>query len=193
MFTWMYTDGFCRFCKGAESVCGMESSVVFKKLKRRILLVGLVAVMAIPCGFTYAKTAAQEQKETPVQDNQDADESEHVMKWLIDKAESGDVDLKDEESIRRAIEEAETEFAISFDEKEQDRIVTVLQKMDAVGIGTEEMLDQAKRLYQKYGEDVVQEANVVINDAVEGALKSATDNFFASMKKAVSDFFKGLF
>ena len=85
------------------------------------------------------------------------------------------------------------EFGTSYDEKERERIIAALQKLDAIGTGADEMLEQAKKLYQKYGEEVVQEANDAINDAVETAVKSATDNFFESMKKAVSDFFKDLF
>lgn len=173
--------------------------MIFKNLKRKLILVGTIAVLALPFGLhTAAEEAGQPQETAEEADGKEAGqtddpEGEKVLQWLSDKAESGEVDFSDEESILRAIDEAEEEFGVSLDEKERDRIVSTLQKLDRLGIGTEEMLEQAKKLYQKYGEEVVHEANDVINEAVEDAVKSAADNFFRSMKSAVQGFFKDLF
>lgn len=177
----------------------MEGIMIFGKLRRKLILAGTVAVLALACGFAPAAGTPQDTKEAQQSDisgdsaDPQSDDAEAVIKWLIDKASGGDVDLGDEESINRAIDEAEEEFDTTFDEKERGRIVKALQKMDGLGISTDEMLKQAKKLYQKYGEEVVQEANEAINDAVESAVKSATDNFFQNMKKAVSNFFQDLF
>lgn len=175
--------------------------MIVRKLKRNLILAGTIAALALPFGLhTAAEEARQPQVTAEEADanqkeaGQAADsEGERVLQWLSDKAESGDVDLGDEESILRAIDEAEEEFGVSLDEKERDRIVSTLQKLDRLGIGTEEMLEQAKKLYQKYGEEIVHNANDAINEAVEDAVKSATDNFFQSMKSAVQGFFKDLF
>lgn len=177
--------------------------MIFGRFKRKLVFAGVIGALAVSCGFSSVSgdvhkagnISAQEQPaaESEPDGGQEDPETESVLKWLTDKASSGEIDLKDEDSIRRAIDEAEEEFGTSYDEKERERIVAALQKLDAIGTGADEMLEQAKKLYQKYGEDVVQEANDAINDAVETAVKSATDNFFESMKKAVSDFFKDLF
>ncbi len=177
----------------------MEGIMILGKLRRKLILAGTVAVLALACGFAPAAGTPQDTEEAQQSDisgdsaDPQNDDAEAVIKWLIDKASGGDVDLGDEESINRAIDEAEEEFDTTFDEKERGRIVKALQKMDGLGISTDEMLKQAKKLYQKYGEEVVQEANEAINDAVESAVKSATDNFFQNMKKAVSNFFQDLF
>lgn len=177
----------------------MEGIMILGKLRRKLILAGTVAVLALACGFAPAAGTLQDTEEAQQSDisgdsaDPQNDDAEAVIKWLIDKASGGDVDLGDEESINRAIDEAEEEFDTTFDEKERGRIVKALQKMDGLGISTDEMLKQAKKLYQKYGEEVVQEANEAINDAVESAVKSATDNFFQNMKKAVSNFFQDLF
>lgn len=177
----------------------MEGIMILGKLRRKLILAGTVAVLALACGFAPVAGTPQDTKEAQQSDisgdsaDPQSDDAEAVIKWLIDKASGGDVDLGDEESINRAIDEAEEEFDTTFDEKERGRIVKALQKMDGLGISTDEMLKQAKKLYQKYGEEVVQEANEAINDAVENAVKSATDNFFQNMKKAVSNFFQDLF
>lgn len=173
--------------------------MILGKLRRKLILAGTVAVLALACGFAPAAGTPQDTEEAQQSDisgdsaDPQNDDAEAVIKWVIDKASGGDVDLGDEESINRAIDEAEEEFDTTFDEKERGHIVKALQKMDGLGISTDEMLKQAKKLYQKYGEEVVQEANEAINDAVESAVKSATDNFFQNMKKAVSNFFQDLF
>lgn len=173
--------------------------MILSKVKRNLILAGTVAVLALPFGLHTAAEEAELPQETAKEADAeeagqaDDPEGEKVLQWLSDKAASGDVDFSDEESILCAIDEAEEEFGVSLDEKERDRIVGTLQKLDRLGVGTEEMLEQAKKLYRKYGEEVVHEANDVINEAVEDAVKSATDNFFRSMKSAVQGFFKDLF
>lgn len=177
--------------------------MIVRKLKRNLILAGTIAALALPFGLHTAAEEAEQPQVTAEKAEADEEaeeagqtvdsEGERVLQWLSDKAESGDVDLSDEESILHAIDEAEEEFGVSLDEKERDRIVSTLQKLDRLGIGTEEMLEQAKKLYQKYGEEIVHNANDAINEAVEDAVKSATDNFFQSMKSAVQGFFKDLF
>lgn len=119
--------------------------------------------------------------------------TDSVLQWLIEKASDEELDIGQEDSIRAAIAEAEENFDVTLTEEEKDRIVTVLQKAQALGVSKDEMLDKAQELYKKYGEDAVKEANQVINDAVEEAVEGAAKSLFQSIKDSVRDSVNKLF
>ncbi len=120
-------------------------------------------------------------------------EAESVLQWITEKAADEELDIGDEESIEQAIAEGEEKFGVTLTDNEKEKIITVLQKIDSIGLNAEEMLEQAKELYHKYGTEVVLEANEAIDEAVEGAVESVKKSFVASLKEAVQGFFKNLF
>ncbi|MDE7130506.1 MAG: DUF1002 domain-containing protein [Lachnospiraceae bacterium] len=117
---------------------------------------------------------------------------ETIVGWMIDMVVSGEVDLSDEDDIRRVISEGEAELGITLSQQNRDRIITFMTKLDSIEVGAADFMDQAKQMYQKYSEDVVEEANETINEAVEGAVESAVQNFFESILQSVQDFFRNL-
>lgn len=118
--------------------------------------------------------------------------SESIVGFMIEKIAGGEVDIADEESIREAIEEGERELSATLTEEEEDRIVDFVKSLDTIEVGAEDFMEQAKDLYQKYSTELVEQANDAINEAVESAVESAVNNFFESLKQAVSDFFTNL-
>lgn len=117
---------------------------------------------------------------------------ETIVGRIIDMVVSGEVDLSDEDDIRRAISEEEAEFGITLTQRNRDRIITFMTTLDSIEVGAADFIDQAKQMYQKYSEDIVEEANETINEAVEGAVESAVQNFFESISQSVQDFFRNL-
>ena len=101
--------------------------MIFGRFKRKLVFAGVIGALAVSCGFSSVSGDAQKTGNISVQEQPEAEsepdagqedsETESVLKWLTDKASSGEVDLKDEDSIRRAIDEAEEEFGTSYDEK----------------------------------------------------------------------------
>ena len=77
-------------------------------------------------------------------------------------------------------------------EEEENRIVDFVKSLDAIEVGAEDFMDQAKDLYQKYSTKLVNQANDAINEAVESAVEEAVNSFFQSLKQTVTDFFKNL-
>ena len=117
---------------------------------------------------------------------------ETIVGLMIDRIAAGEVELSDENSIRQALSESEGALGISLTDDNKDRVVTFLQTLGTIGVGTEDFINQAKEKYQKYGTEFVEEANEAINEAVESAATSAAQNFFESIRQAVGDFFKNL-
>ena len=117
---------------------------------------------------------------------------ETIVGRMIDMVVSGEVDLSDEDDIRRAISDGEAELGITLTQQNRDRIITFMMTLDSIEVGAADFIDQAKQMYQKYSEDIVEEANETINEAVEGAVESAVQNFFESISQSVQDFFQNL-
>lgn len=117
---------------------------------------------------------------------------ETIVGYMIDMVVSGEVDLSDEEDVRRAISEGEAEFGVTLTQQNRDRITGFVMKLDSIETGAADFMDQAKQMYQKYSEEIVEEANDTINEAVEGAVENAIQNFFESLSRSVQDFFRNL-
>jgi hypothetical protein len=62
-----------------------------------------------------------------------------------------------------------------------------------MGLNGAYLIDQAQNLYNKYGMDVVNQAQDVINEAVGNAIGQATKSFFSSIRDSFTGFFTGLF
>lgn len=123
----------------------------------------------------------------------DAEEVESLIAWLKGKIAGGELDTGDETSIKETIKEGEELFGISLSDAEKEQIASLLKKLDALGLDAEYIIEQAQSLYDKYGTELVENANEAINEAVENALLSAVKNLFNGIKDTVSNFFKSIF
>ena len=128
-----------------------------------------------------------------IQGDISSEDVEALMAWLKSKIASGELDTGDEDSVRDVIKEGESNFGITLSEKEIQDIISLLKKLDSLGLNAEYLLEQAQKLYDKYGLDLVENANDAINEAVGNAVTTAAKNFFQNLKDSISNFFKNLF
>ena len=128
-----------------------------------------------------------------IQGEAGSDEAEALIAWLKGKIASGELDIGNEESVREAIAEGESNFGISLSEEDKQKIIALLQKLDSLGLNAEYLIEQAQSLYEKYGLGIVENANEAINEAVGNAVTSAIKGFFENLAASVSEFFKNLF
>ena len=128
-----------------------------------------------------------------IQGDISSEEVEALIAWLKGKIASGELDTGDEDSMRETLEEGEETFGISLTQEEKDQIIALLKKLDALGLDAEYLIDQAQKLYEKYGLNLVENANDAINEAVGNAVTEAVKNFFKSIGESISNFFKNLF
>ena len=126
-------------------------------------------------------------------ENVSNEDVEALIAWLKNMIATGKLDTSDENSIRSTIAEGEKQFGVTLDESEKNQIVSLLKKLDAMGLNGAYLIDQAQNLYNKYGMDVVNQAQDVINEAVGNAVSQATKSFFSSIKDSFTGFFSGLF
>lgn len=128
--------------------------------------------------------------EDSVEDQDKGEET--IVGWVIDKIAAGDVELSDEESVRNAISQGESELGISLTEETKDRIVGFAGTLDSIEVGAEDFMEQATEKYRTYSTQFVEKTNEAINEAVGGAVESASESFFESLKQSAVDFFKDL-
>ncbi|MBD5444145.1 MAG: DUF1002 domain-containing protein [Lachnospiraceae bacterium] len=128
-----------------------------------------------------------------IQGDISSEDVEALIAWLKNKIAAGELDTGDADSVKKVIEEGEANFGITLTEKEKQQIIDLLKKLDSLGLNAEYLIDQAQKLYDKYGIGFVENANDAINEAVGNAVTSAAKNFFQNIKTTVADFFKNLF
>lgn len=128
-----------------------------------------------------------------IQGDISSEDVEAFIEWLKGEIANGDLDTGDEDSIRDTIEAGQENFGISLSEDEIQQIISLLKRLDSLGLNAEYLIGQAQKLYDKYGLDIVENANEAINEAVGDAVKGTAKNVFQNIKNAIADFFKNLF
>ena len=115
------------------------------------------------------------------------EEIEELMAYVKGKLAAGELESK--EDILAAIKEGEVKFGVTLTEEQKQQILDVMEKIDKLGLDPEKLLDQAKDLYEKFGEEVVNKAT----DAVKKSVTESIGDFFSEMVDEVVNFFKNLF
>lgn len=123
----------------------------------------------------------------------ESEEVEALIAWLKGKVANGELDTGDEESVKKALAEGEQTFGMTLSDEEKEQIVSLLKKLDSLGLDADYLIEQAQQLYEKYGLSVVENANEAINEAVESALATAAKNFVKEVKESIAEFFQNLF
>lgn len=118
---------------------------------------------------------------------------EAFIAWLKSMIATGKLDTSDENSIKKTIKEGEEKFHVTLTADEETEIISLLKKLDSLGLNGSYLISQAENLYSKYGSDVVNQASDVIGEAIEDAVGQASKSFFESLKSSISDFFSSLF
>lgn len=143
-----------------------------------------------------AKTAAvvtenESEEFKKILEESDSDDVKQVIAFIKEKAKQGE--LETEADFRDAIREGEEEFDVTLSEDNVDRIVSVAKKLKGLGLSSEELVAQVEVMYDKYGAQLVDEADEAIREAVSDAVTQTTNTFWEGVKKSISGFFKNIF
>jgi len=115
-----------------------------------------------------------------VQKSASDEEVEALIAYIKQKIAAGE--LKNEDDIRKAIDEGEVKFGVTLEQSEKDRIVNFMLKVNKLGLDPNMLLDQAADLYDKFGDSLIDKAE-------DGSLFGNIGSFFGK----IGEFFKGLF
>ncbi|MCQ2548988.1 MAG: DUF1002 domain-containing protein [Lachnospiraceae bacterium] len=112
---------------------------------------------------------------------------EALIAYIKAKLAAGELETEDD--IRKAITEGEEKFGVTLTQENRDKIVSVMQKINAIGLDPNQLLDQAQDLYKKFGNDIFKHTEEIIKDSVEKTFK----NYITDVKNKVVEFFTGIF
>lgn len=112
---------------------------------------------------------------------------EEVIDFIREKLESGE--LETEEDIFRFIREGEEKFDVRLTEKEKEKIMQLMQKIEELGLNPESFLQQVQDLYEQLAEELLADAK----DAVKKSVENSVAGFFKDMGNRVKEFFANIF
>ena len=115
------------------------------------------------------------------------EEIEELIAFIKAKLAAGE--LTTDQDIQEAIKEGEEKFSVSLTDEEKEKILQVMHKIKELGLDPEKLLDQAKDLYAKFGDELINNAEEVIKNS----FKESVSNFFTDMGSTVKNFFSNLF
>ena len=126
------------------------------------------------------------------------EDAKKILDFIEKKMKEGK--WESEEGIKEAIAEGEKEFGVTLTEEQKDMILSVIAKIKQLGIKPEFVVEQADKIYEKYGEEIKNEVSEKGKEMVketqnkikEEVSRSLTD-YFSDMVSNVKSFFKGIF
>ena len=126
------------------------------------------------------------------------EDAKKILDFIEKKMKEGK--WESEEGIKEAIAEGEKEFGVTLTEEQKDMILSVIAKIKKLGIKPEFVVEQADKIYEKYGEEIKNEVSEKGKEMVketqnkikEEVSRSLTD-YFSDMVSNVKSFFKGIF
>ncbi len=120
---------------------------------------------------------------------EDAEKAEQLIAFVKAKVAAGE--LESDEDVKKAVAEGEEKFGVKLSEDEIKRIVEVMQKIKALGLDPNMLLNQAEDLYKQFGPDFLN--HVSAEDIGKQVAGSAIKNFFANIGESIKNFFAGIF
>lgn len=114
-------------------------------------------------------------------------EIEELIAFIKAKLAAGE--LATDQDIQEAIKEGEEKFDVSLTDEEKEKILQVMHKIKELGLDPEKLLNQAKDLYEQFGDELIKNAEEVIKKS----FKESISNFFTDLGTTVKNFFANLF
>ena len=131
-------------------------------------------------------------------ENIEPEDAKKILNFVDEKIAEGKWESK--EGIEEAIAEGEKEFGVTLTEEQKEMILSAISKIKKLGIAPEYIMEQAEKIYEKYGEELkenISESSKEIVEETQNKIKeevnrSLTD-YFSDMVSSVKIFFKGIF
>ena len=126
------------------------------------------------------------------------EDAKKILNFISKKIEEGKWDS--EKGIKEAIAEGEKEFNVTLTEEQKEKILSVISKIKKLGISPDNLINEAEKIYDKYGQDLKEELEeekdkIVLETQkkIKEEVSKSASNYFSDMVSNVKSFFKGIF
>ncbi len=127
-----------------------------------------------------------------------SEEVEELLSYI--KQEIAKRDLSSKEAIEEAVRESIEDYnkgkstKIELSDAEIAKIVSLMEKINELGLDYNTLIDQAESLYKKLGDNITGDDIAKVIDENKGAIAgSVAKSFFKGIGDKIVNFFKGLF
>ncbi len=144
--------------------------------------VNLLTAHATESGAAEAGAGGMEDTAADVDDQK----MNEMISWLTEQMEVGA--MTTESDIRAAISLGEEKLGIRIPDGMTNALVTVIEKMQTLGLDSDFLIEQVAKLWQEYGDDIAGEGSKGFWATIWAAIK----DFFVSVWNFIVDFITGL-
>ena len=121
-----------------------------------------------------------------------------IFTFLEEKIKDGS--WESEKGIEEAIQEAEKKFEVSLTKEQKGLVYSVVKKIKNVGIDPQFLINQTKKIYEKYSDELTSQTNEIgkklvseAQDKIKEEINKSITNYFSDMVTNVKSFIKGIF
>ena len=170
----------------------------------------VLVVSPVPCSgttaFIGAVKAYEEIKGEPISDkeldtalneliltgqfaveNIDNKKVENLIAFVKGKIAIGNIE--NAEDILNAIQDGEQEFNITLTEEQKRQLIKLMEKIDNLGLSPEQLLEQAKDFYKKYGSELLSNAQETVKESVSKSISDYFSDMLERIKRLFHNFF----
>ena len=166
-----------------------------QKIRNRFLafiLSGIFLIIFDQTAYAVQETTAQNvESDSLIDEALTKEQADEIFQFIIQKIAEGGLDS--EEAVREVIAEGEETFQVSLTEEEKDKIVQVVDQVNAWGLDAEELAKKAGELYDEYGMELLEHPEKAAVEAVKSSIGSSLKgigDFFAGIGRGIRDFFQ---
>lgn len=122
-----------------------------------------------------------------VVENIDNKKVENLIAFVKGKIAIGNIE--NAEDILNAIQDGEQEFNITLTEEQKRQLINLMEKIDNLGLSPEQLLEQAKDFYKKYGPELFNDAQEKVKETVSNSIL----DYFSDMLERIKSLFYSFF
>jgi len=164
------------------------------KIRKKVLTCILSGILlCVACKTVYAVQETTVESVSPdslIDEALTKEQADEIFHFIIQKIAEGGLDS--EEAVREVIAEGEEEFQVFLTEEEKNKIVEVVDQVNAWGLDAEGLAKKAEELYEEYGMELFEHpekaAEEVVKNSIGASLRGIGD-FFAGIGRGIRDFF----
>ena len=117
----------------------------------------------------------------------DKEEAQDLFNFVEEQIEAGNWET--EEGLKQAIKEGKEKFNVELPKEQEDKILKAAEAVKKLKISPQFLLDEAKKIYEKYGGELEEEVEKVKEEIKQEVIEEGKEQIRQEVNKSVKDYF----